>query len=265
MNGLLGIEWLKIKRYRTFWVLAGLYFILLPLWNYEVANGFIKMGGGKNGINLLSSAYSFPQVWGNLGFWASIFITFISILIIILTTNEYGYRTNRQNVIDGWNRMQFFHAKVLLVISLSAIATLYLFILGLWFGRAHSGSFSNVTDELVQVGYFFLLSLDYLGFALLIAICIKRSGLAIGLFLLYSMIIENILKGIINHYSDKPIGNLLPLQASDELLPFPLLQMAKAIMPGGPTIAMNTYVIAAIAWCLIYYIIARVLLTKSDW
>ena len=90
MNELLAIEWLKIKRYRTFWVLAGLFIVLLPLWNYEVANGFLKFGGnGKNGINFLSTAYAFPQVWGNVGFWGSLFINFLSILIIIMTTNEY--------------------------------------------------------------------------------------------------------------------------------------------------------------------------------
>jgi ABC-2 type transport system permease protein len=265
MKELLGIEWLKIKRYRTFWVLAGLFLLLLPLWNYEVANGFIKMGGGKNGINFLSTAYSFPQVWGNLGFWGSIFIMFISILVIILTTNEYTYRTHRQNVIDGWHRMQFYHAKVLLVVMLSLVATIYLFLLGLLFGGANSGSLNGLFTEFQQVGYFFLLSLDYLGFALFIAIWIRRSGLAIGLFLLYSMIIENILRGIINHYMDTPLGNFLFLQSSDELLPFPLMQMAKAMMPATATISMTTYSLVTIGWCAVYYFAGRMLLLKNDW
>ena len=54
-------------------------------------------------------------------------------------------------------------------------------------------------------------------------------AIAIGLFLLYSMIIENIVKSILNHYMDKPFGNFMPLQCSDELLPFPMLQMAKVV------------------------------------
>jgi len=265
MNALLGIEWLKIKRYRTFWVLAGLFILLLPLWNYEVENGFIRLGGGKDGINFLNSAYSFPQVWSNLGFWGSIFITFISILVIILTTNEYTYRTNRQNVIDGWSRMQFFHSKVLLVVVLSFLATLYLFVMGMLFGGVNSGSLNSLFSEFEKVGYFFLLSLDYLGFALIIAILIKKSGLAIGLFLLYSMIIENILKSVINHNLDKPYGNLLPLQASDELLPFPLLQMAKGMIPMGATLSMTTYAWMAIAWCILYYFAGRLILSKNDW
>jgi len=266
MKDLLGIEWLKIKRYRTFWVLAGLFVLLLPLWNYEVANGFLKIGGGgKNSVNFLSTAYTFPQVWGNLGFWGSIFIMFITILVIIITTNEYAFRTNRQNIIDGWNKMQFFHAKILLIILLSLAATLYLFVLGMLFGGINSGSLSRLFSEFQQVGYFFLLSLDYLGFGLFLAIWIKKSGLAIGLFLLYSLIIENILKGSINHFTDVPYGNLLPLQASDELLPFPLMQMAKAMISGGATISMPVYAMVAVFWCAVYYLGGRAILMKNDW
>ena len=266
MNALLFIEWLKIKRYRTFWVLAGLFIVLLPLWNYEVANGFIKMGGnGNNGLNLLSTAYSFPQVWGNLGFWASFFIWFLAILIIIMTTNEYAFRTNRQNVIDGWTKMQFYHAKLIMVVMFSVVATVYLFIVGAIFGGMSAGSLRFVFWDFEQVVYFFILSLDYLGFALLLSIWIRKSGMAIGLFLLYAMIIENILKGILNHYSDKPYGNLLPLQASDELLPFPLLQMAKAIIPMSTSISMTTYAAVACGWCVVYYFAGRALLLRSDW
>ncbi len=266
MKELLAIEWLKIKRYRTFWILAGLFLLLLPIWNIEVANGMMKFGGsGKGAFNLLDTAYSFPQVWGNLGFWGSIFIMFISMLVIILTTNEYAYRTNRQNIIDGLKRMQFFHAKVALVVVLSVLVTIYLFLLGIVFGGTHSGSLSGMFSEFHQVWYFFLLSLNYLGFALFLALWIRRSGLAIGLFLLYSMIFENIARGLLNTMFDKPYGNLMPLQASDELLPFPLMQMAKAMMGSAPSIGMNTYVTVTICWCALYYLGGRVLLSRNDW
>lgn len=266
MKALLAIEWLKIKRYRTFWVLVGLFAVLLPFWNYEIAAGILKFGpGGKNGINFLNTAYSFPEVWSNIGFWGSIFIMFISMLVIILTTNEFTYRTHRQNVIDGWKRIEFFHSKVLVVISLSALLSLYYFILGIIFGGINSGGFSDAFTGLKQVGYFFLLSLDYLGLGLFLAVSIRRSGLAIGLFLLYTMIIENIGRGLINHYCDIPYGNLLPLQASDELLPFPLMMMTKKLLAQVDKISMNTYMIVTMAWCSIYYFGGRAILMRRDW
>jgi ABC-2 type transport system permease protein len=264
MTELLNIEWLKIKRYRTFWILTGLFVLLLPLWNYQVAKGMITMGS-KGGPSFLNTAYTFPEVWANIGFWASYFIWFLAILIIIVTTNEYQFRTNRQNVIDGWSRMQFFHAKAGMVVVLSIAATAYVFALGALFGLVSSGSLRFVLWEFRQVGYFFILSLDYLGFALLIAIWIRRSGLAISLFLLYTMIIENILKTVINHQSNMPYGGLLPLQASDELLPFPVLQMAKNILPTGDAIPVTTLLMAATAWIFAYYFIARTILLRRDW
>ncbi len=168
MKGLLAIEWLKIKRYRTFWVLVGLFTLLLPIWNYEIASGFMQIGGnGKSGINFLDTAYSFPGVWGNIGFWGSIFVLFLSILVIIITTNEYTYRTHRQNVLDGWQRMQFYNAKVLVVLMLASAAALYLFILGI------------VLVFLLLISLLFALVLPPLSFTLMLAyinVCFSSDG-----------------------------------------------------------------------------------------
>lgn len=266
MQQLLAIEWLKIKKYRTFWILTGFFLVLLPLWNYQVQSGMIKLGGPqKGGINFLSTAYSFPGVWGNVGFWGSIFVLFLSILIIILTTNEYNFKTNRQNVIDGWSRMQFFHAKVWFVVLLSVLATVYLFLMGLIFGVSNSGSFMGAFDSIDQVLYFFLLCLDYLGFALFISIWIRRSGLAIGIFLLYSFILENILRGLLNWQLPKPIGNFLMLQSSDELLPFPMLRTLANATSAGDSIPDWAYVVTTVGWCLVYYFISKRMLEKRDW
>jgi len=267
MMKLLAIEWLKIKRYRTFWILAALFMVMLPLWLYGISSGFISPGGGKkgDGINPFATGYKFPEVWASVGYWASVMIMFVSILVIILTTNEYAYRTNRQNVLDGWDRMQFYHAKVLLVVVLSIATTGYIFVLGAIFGRVNSGSFSGMFHHLREVAYFFILSLDYLGFGLFLAIWIRRSGLAIGLFLLYSMFIETIVRALVNHYADKPYGNFLILQSGDELLPFPLAQMAKAMIGIRPTFSLNIYLAVTVGWCIVYYVMGRLLLLRKDW
>jgi ABC-2 type transport system permease protein len=262
MTTLLKIEWLKIKRYRTFWILAIFFIVLLPLFNYQVLKGMVKLG--NNTINLLNQSYAFPQVWGNVGFWGSIFVMFLSILIIILTTNEYTFRTSRQNIIDGWQRLEFYHAKVYLVLAISIVCTLYVFITGLLFGISTSGSLDHMFSGLDKVFYFFVLTLNYLGLALLISVYIKRSGLSIGLFLLYCLVIENILKGILNWKFDTKYGDFLPLQSSDELLPFPLMQMAQNLI-GAAKPSYMPLVLTSLAWCAVYYFIGRRLLLKSDW
>lgn len=263
MRSSLAIEWLKIRKYRTFWVLTGFFLVLLPLFMYQVKNGMINVN--DSGVNFFDSAYSFPGVWGNVGFWGSIFVMFLSILIIILTTNEYNFRTNRQNVIDGWSRLKFYHAKVALVLAFSFAATLYVVLLGLLFGfTSGSGSAADMFLQIEKVGYFFILSVNYLSFGLLIGLWIRRSGLAIGLFLLYCLIIETTIKGLLNWKMDTKLGDYLPLQASDELLPLPLIKMAQALV-GDDATSNSGLLLASVAWIALYYFIGRRLLLRSDW
>ncbi|WP_276134165.1 ABC transporter permease [Polluticoccus soli] len=265
MRSLLAIEWLKYKSYRTFWILTGFFIVLLPLWNYGIANSLFNINGsGNSGINVLNQVYSFSYVWENVGFWASIFVMFISVLMIILTTNEYQYRTNRQNVIDGWSRMDFYHAKWQVALALAVLTTLYVFIVGVGFAL-RTDTMSNFPGHIEKLFYVFILSLNYYGFSLLLSLFFKRSGITIGMFFLYCMIIESLLSRVINWKLDTKIGNYMPLQASDELLPFPILDLFKSIARLQEAPSALPYVIASAAWIAIYYFAGRQKLLKSDW
>lgn len=262
MKSLLAIEWLKIKRFRTFWILTGLFALLLPLWNFGIIKGVLALGAGN--LNFLSQAYSFGYVWQNLGFWTSIFVIFLSVLVTILVTNEYQYRTNRQNVIDGWKRMDFYHAKWLLVLMLSVLTVIYVFLVGLLLGGTY-GSFSDFPGKAEYLFYIWVLSLNYYGFALLLSLFFKRSGITIGILFLYCIIIEALVSKYINHSFDTYIGNFMPLQCSDELLPFPILDAIKALAKMENTSHTTAYVIASFVWIGIYYFAGRQKLLKSDW
>jgi hypothetical protein len=262
MRSLLGIEWLKIKRYRTFWVIISLFGGMLLLWNYGIQNGFVRLGGKD--INILSQAYTFPAVWDNITYWSSYFVVFPAILVIILTTNEYQYRTNRQNIIDGWNRLQFYHAKWFMILSLSVCTTIFVFIAGLLFGFAGGGH--DVFGHIEKIGYLFVLFTNYYGFCLLLSLLLKRSGLTIGLFLLYCMIIESILHMFFNYKIQNENLNLfLPLQCSDDLFAFPLMDMAKQMLKLGNGPAPSSYIIASCCWITVYYFLGRIKLMRSDW
>lgn len=265
MQKLLAIEWLKIKSYRTFWILGLLFLALLIFWNYAISSGMLQLGDKQGGINILSRAYSFPEVWDNIGFWIKVFSGLIAIMIIIITTNEYQFRTNRQNVIDGWSRLQFFHAKWLLVLMLSVIVTLFALLMGTVFGLATGKSFAGFQYHLYSIGYVFLLSMNYSGFALLLSLLIRRSGIAIIIFLLYLYVVEILLQGIINHYTSSHIGDFLPTQSSAELLTFPLFSALKKVANVGSDIPSWAFVLASVAWIVIYYFIGRRKLLRSDW
>ena len=262
MKSLLAIEWLKMKSFRTVWILTGFFIVLLPLWNYGIVAGFMKIGGGN--LNFVSQAYSFSYVWQNLGFWTSIFVVFISILMIILTTNEYQFKTNRQNVIDGWKRLDFYHAKWQVVLLLSVLTTIYVFIVGVGFGTFY-GSISDFPGSIRYLFYVWLLSLNYYAFSLLLSVFFKRSGITIGIFFLYCMIIEALVGKFINWWLDTKAGDFLPLQASDELLPFPILDVIKTMAKMETALNSSYYIVASFAWIIIYYFVGRQRLLKTDW
>jgi hypothetical protein len=247
-------------------MLLGLYTVLLPFLNYEIANGTIRLGGGgKSGPNLLNTAYTFPEVWSNLGYWGSIFIIFPGILVIILVTNEFSYRTGRQNLIDGLTRAQNMHSKALLVLLLSVYTTIHMWLMGVVFGGHYSGSLEKLNEQLQPLASFFVLSINYMGFAMLLGFWVRRSGLAVGLYILYALILEYIIKSEINSYLETPWGNLMPLQSSDELLPIPIIMMTKRLMEQVNNISYQTFMVASLAWCSMYYITCRILLQRRDW
>ncbi|MBC7553336.1 MAG: ABC transporter permease [Taibaiella sp.] len=261
MLKLLLIEWLKIRRYRTFWILAGLFAILLFFWNWFIGTGIISMGNGN--FNVLNSAYTFPAVWPTIGHWTKVFSGLIAIIVIILSTNEYQFRTNRQNVIDGWQRLQFFHAKWLVVVSLSVAVTLYTFIMGIFFSLHNGSQLAGAATGLIKLLHVFIMTINYFGFALTLSFLLKRSGITIIIFLLYGYIIEIMLQQLLNwKFSYKP-GNYLPLQCSAELLGLQILNSLKAMMPGtGPT--ENMLMLVSVGWVAVYYILGRWLLLRSD-
>ena len=262
MIQILSIEWLKIRKYSTFWILAGLFMTMLLLWNWSISSGTIKLGSSD--INILSSNYSFPEVWGNVGYWTKFFAGLIAIIIIILTTNEFQFRTDRQNVIDGLSRTNFFHAKWILVLLLSLAVTLFTFSLGIFFGIAHGSSLSNAGGNIIKIFHVFILTLNYFGFALTLSLLLRRSGMSIIIFLLYCYMIEVMLQQFLNWKIGSHPGNYLPMQCSAELFYFPLPNNMGKVLHRD-TSGETSFMIASGLWLAAYYCIGRIRMLKSDW
>ena len=264
MTQLLKIEWLKIKSYTTFWVMTLLFVVLLTAFYVCIGLGLIDVGAG--GVSIFGQASSFAGIWDDLCFFASYFVIAIAILMAIITTNEYRYRTNRQNVIDGWTRMQFYHAKWWMLLTISLGTTLFVFILGFLTGLLSSLPISTFLDNAEKLIWLFLLCVNYLGFAMMFGILFKRSGLAIGVLMFYSLIVEAILHAVLLFKFKMPAGDLfLPLQASDELLPLNASKMIRMAMKTEFNPEAWHYALATLGWIAIYYFVGRAKLAKSDW
>ncbi|MDR0793509.1 MAG: ABC transporter permease [Chitinophagaceae bacterium] len=263
---LLKIEWLKIKSYRTFWVLAILSFISLAGISYIVWYGQEQVAHNANtmgGAAMLGSPFQFPDVWQTVSWISSFIITLPGLLVIILTTNEYNYKTHRQNIIDGISRMQFIGTKILLVTKIAAIFTILNFLVALLFGLALSASFFSF-DRIEYIGYFFLQSLSYLYLALLFSVLFKRSGLAIALYILYALIIKNILWAVFRSNINKEAGNYIPLKSTDVLIPFPFLRRIVDQMLPLPKLEPVPLLIASFVYLFLFVFICTRIYKKTD-
>ena len=254
MRHLLKIEWLKIKNYRTFWILSGLFLLSIFGINYiafEIQENIYQSQQGKGIANMVlgNPPYSFPSVWQAAAYISSFLLFIPGLMMIISITNEYSYKTHRQNIIDGLSRKQFIEVKLFLTVIIAFFSTLMVFLTALVFGWM-DGSQSLSFENFQYIGYFFIQALSYSCMALLIGVLFKRSGISIGVYFLYAVVLENLAAALMNHYLNYS-GRFLPLETTDNLIPNPLLRKA----PAQFTPQANIYVLLAVAavYLLLYF------------
>ena len=255
MLHLLKIEWLKIKNYRTFWVLSALFVVSLFGVNYiayRIQTDMFEQAPMAQAM-LGTPPFQFPEVWTTVSYISSFLLFFPGLIIIILMTNEFSYKTHRQNVIDGLSRTQFISVKMMMCLLIALFSSFVIFVVALLFGftEGHAAfSFHNLQN----VGMFFIQTLSYTSLALVIATLFRRSGIAIGVYFLYAEIIDQLLSLLASHYLNN-IGNYFPLESNDNLIPLPLFRnVVGKILP-----QVNVYymLITVAVYLFIYYVICK--------
>jgi len=266
MLHLLKIELKKMTSYRTFWVVCGLYFITI---GFSTASGmeFLKWlasfidGFGEN-LNIdRIPLYHFPDVWLNLVWWSGLFKVLLGIMVVISITNEYSYRTVRQNIIDGLSRWEFLASKLLLNGLLSVTSVLLIFLIAGITGFIYTPDiqWKYVFTDLEFYLAYFLEIFEYLSFALLLGIIVRRSGLTIILLLLSSML-ELIIKLNVDDYFPDSI-QFFPLESISRLVPFPFYRYG--FMEIQDYIKISSVAIA-LGWTFVFNYLSYLRLKKSD-
>lgn len=249
---LLRTELRKIFPYRTFWIIIAIYVILLLLIVYASSNVVI------NGKSLGAPTYQFPEIWNRLTYIASFFNLLLGILIIVLVTDEFSFRTIRQQIIDGLSRSEFIQAKFLVILVIAVFSAVFLLVMGLYFGITHSSnvSLTAITGQTDHLLYFFMQAIAYMTLAMLFAFVIKKSGLAIIAFIAYTKVVEPII-----HFSiDDTLDQYFPMKVFSSLTPMPgqeiLDQLTTAtILLSPPWAALLTLVYISIFLVISYMVI----------
>lgn len=224
MLNLFKIEWLKIKSYRTFWLLFLSYIVLSPLFIGFLAYKYISTKTtslAETAVQaLIDNPFIFPRIWHSVAYFSGLFFLVMAMLFILLITNEVQYRTHRQNIIDGWSRLDFIKAKFTLLLAFVLISTVITFLTGLIIGLSFSSNTENIFEGFKYISYFALMATVYLMVAFLIAILVKRTGLSIIIYFVFAVIIDNLLwLGLT--FKQNQMGYFLPLETVDSLIPNP--------------------------------------------
>lgn len=249
MLQLLKIEWMKVKNYRTFWVLSALYLISIYGVNYIVylIQDLRPRKNDMASMLLGTPPFQFPEVWHTVSYVSSFLLFIPGLLMIISFTNEFSFKTHRQNIIDGWSRRQFILVKMMLTVVVSLVSTLAVFITALLFGLFEGADISF--EKIEYLGYFFVQAVSYSAVALLFSLLFKRAAIAVGVYFLYAFVLENMLWGLLKKYVDN-VGQFLPLESTDNLIPMPFL---RSVIGQFTTQTNVAYLLAAAAAYLIIY------------
>ena len=272
MIRLIELEWLKLRRYKVFWILFGMYFLGLAIVcssGMFLMEFFKRQGAEFNGIDpTIIPLYDFPDIWQNMTYIATFFKVILGFIVIISVTNEISYRTLRQNVVEGLAKNEFLASKLSLAFILALTAVLFIFIEGLITGLiySHVKEVQFIFMEMEFLAAYFLEVFTYLCLSLLIGLLLRRAGFAIVLLFMYSLIFEPFITVNFEHNPHLPeifksISPFLPIRSLNNLIKVPFQRYV--FMEVQDYVAWSAIAVVS-GWLLMYNALILLILKKRD-
>lgn len=269
----LKLEWLKIRNYRTFWILLGMYLVALIIicFGGMFFLEYLKSQGAEfEGIDpTMLPIYDFPDIWQNTTYLGSFLKVLLAFIVIISINNDQVYNTLRQNVIDGISKKEYLLSKLLFIAALALISTFFLFISGMINGAIYSHVWGAryIFDELEFLLAYWYDIFVFCTLALLLSLLIKKSGFVIIALTLYTLMFEPIVTLILKEspwFRDglgPHIAPFFPIHALNDLIPVPFPKyIFREIADNVPLSA----VLIASGWLGIYLSAIVFILNKRD-
>lgn len=269
----LKLEWLKVKNYRVFWILIAMYLLALLL--IASAGGLFlewlkQQGADFDGIDpTIIPIFDFPDIWQNITYLGSFVKIFMAFIVIISVNNDLTYNTLRQNIIDGFSKKEFLASKMMLILSMSLMSTLFIFIAGLVNGSIYSHVFGTdvIFDEMEFLAAYFYEIVVYCTLAFLLALVIKKAGFVIVALFLYTIMFEPIAVAILEnapYFRDgiwPEIAQFFPIKSLNNLIKVPFGRYV--FMEIEDNIALKAIAIS-FGWFVFYLFSISYILNKRD-
>jgi ABC-2 type transport system permease protein len=262
MRELIAIEYAKLKKFHALKIIFGVYMLVVPGWMYFM-DFFFRNEEEMKSLFTTENTFDFPHIWSYITYSASFFNVLLAVIVVVVTTNDFQFRTMRQNIIDGMSKQQVILGKFILVFFLSVAATIYTALVGLTIGLLESTTYDWYQNSHLMALYF-IQTLGYFSFAFLFAIVVKRPAIAIVSFILYFPV-ETIIGNIMN----RDAYQVFPLKVFADLTPMPffrsIISTAKDATGKTPWILdTNMQVVLSLIYVLLFFVLSYYLLKKRD-
>ncbi|HET8885316.1 MAG TPA: ABC transporter permease [Salinimicrobium sp.] len=277
MLRLLDIELHKLKYSRSTKVLTITYFILLTfialIASIEFNFGQINFRVADQGI------FNFPFIWHFNTYIAALLKIFLAIVIVSMIANEYSERTLKQNLIDGLSKKEFIMSKFLIVVLLSALSTVFIFLLSLILGLIFSdyNEVSIIFSDMEYLLAYFVKLPGFFAFCLFLSMLVKRSAFSLG-FLFLWWVVEAVIFGVLEWVVFKgqdiaeSIMQFFPLTAMSNLIKEPFTRF-NAVQSAASTLGsefekdygIHWYqILIVLIWTVLFIYLSYALLKKRD-
>ncbi len=215
MKKLLQIELIKTLNNSTFRVILILHFFLFLLLIYVSTKIEFSVPGFST-----QNMFMFPNVWTLISWFASWFnLLFLGIIIIVLTGNEFSYKTLRMQIMNGLSRENFLFGKGFIILLIAIWGMLLILLAGSVTGIIFTSeiSFQKVLDKSYLLLVYFIQAIGYMCFALMVVSIFRNNALSIMMYLLYFIMIEPIFR----LFLPKVIRPFFPVKILSGLTPVP--------------------------------------------
>ena len=248
----LQLEFQKLRRYPTASIILGLYSALF-LFAVVTIYGTRHAGGLPP-----AQVYAFPTLWAKLATTGAGCTVLLAILFIILVTDDFQYRTFRQQFIDGATHGRLIGCKIATSLLLAGAGLVVLLTIGLGLGSWYAaGTWQPAPAQGAPVLLAGLQTLGFMALAGLIAIGVRKGGLSILLFVLYLFVVEPLLRSQL----PAAVGRWLPCRVLLDLTPATSHQPLASAGPGLLAHALPLVLVAllyiAACWGLSYWLLRR--------
>lgn len=238
----------KLLRYPSFWRFFALFLAAIPLGFYAGAY-FVDFALSDTGLPM-RLWFQGPHAWATATTIARWGLFAPAFLIVQLICSEVELRLVRAQVAAGLERHEIVLGWILInTLQILAGGLISLLTVALLARASDDGATANLMQIWAPQLGFFIYGFSFLNFAILAALTLRRPASALGLLILWPLLIEPFISWQLSHQGYASIKKYLPFEALAAAVPAPLGELSWASLATPMAVSLAWGCAAALgAW-----------------